>query len=445
MFKLGPRELLLGLGSNSADAMEMLRAARALLRAHPRLRLLQCSPIYESDALLPEGAPDSWNLPFRNAALLMEWREGALRGPERAEEIVALLKSIEQKLGRKAGPRWSPRCIDLDLLAWGGPAVATEIVNVPHRELGNRPFAFLPAEDCASALAPTREQRAWRFAEPEAVPSRTRRSARDSWPALVAILNLTPDSFSDGGKLAHPDAMENAVRSAVAAGASILDLGAESTRPGASPVSPAEEQARLAPVLERARNWKSLFGCKISVDSRHPETLRWALERFPLDWANDVGGFTDPNMLEAVALHGCRLVAMHSLGVPPSPHIVLPAAEDPLEILQAWACERMRAFAAAGIAESRVILDPGLGFGKTSAQSLALLRQAAALGTFGPSWLIGHSRKRFLDPLGNVPAAERELETAALSASLACSGVDFLRVHSPALQARALSLGNRFA
>jgi 2-amino-4-hydroxy-6-hydroxymethyldihydropteridine diphosphokinase/dihydropteroate synthase len=435
MFKLGAHEILVGLGSNAKDALPRLREARRRLRQHSDFELLCSSAIYESDALLPPGAPPGWNIPYLNAALKLRLRHG---GCSNAELLVSRLKELETRMGRAAGPRWAPRCIDLDLLDRGGEPVRAPSACVPHPGLASRPFAFLPAEDCAPCADPPEDAPSWRYGGD--LPLRTRPSSH-AWPELVAILNCSPDSFSGG--FAEPAALLSTAREAVSEGASVLDLGAESTRPGASPVSPEEEQARLARVLPGLTEMRRELGFALSLDSRHPSTVRWALARFPLDWLNDVEGFTHPGMLALARDSRAHLVVMHSFGVPPLAERTLPISQDPVREILRWGGERLRAFQEQGVDPARVILDPGIGFGKTARQSLALVARAGELAEIPAPWLLGHSRKRFLDPDSRFPASQRDLETALLTASLACSGVDFLRVHAPAPQARALALGNR--
>lgn len=439
MFTLGARELIIGLGSSSTDALEQLRRARARLRAHPAFRLLACSPIYESDALLPPGAPESWQGRYLNAACRLE-----LTGELSALEIVRALKAVERDLGRREAPRWAPRLIDLDLLAWGGPAVSSAEVTVPHPGLAERPFACLPALDCAGPgrAKPSAEASAWRFAPPEQVPLRTR-VASAFWPELVGILNLAPDSFSDGRAERSPAELEATVRKMAGEGATVIDVGAESTRPGASPVSPDEELRRLEPSLGTLSELRRLLGFKLSLDSRHPSTVLRVLERYPIDWLNDVGGFSEPAMVAAAKRSGCQLVAMHSMGVPPRRDAVMAPGVDPVSALLAWGESRIRELAGAGIDPGRVILDPGIGFGKTPAQNMELLARAGEMNKLGVKILIGHSRKGFLDPEALLPPEERELETAILSSRLDRAGVDYVRVHSPGLQARALRIGAR--
>lgn len=252
-------------------------------------------------------------------------------------------------------------------------------------------------------------------------------------PVLVGIVNLTPDSFSDGGQVRDAPAR---IRALFEQGAGIVDIGAESTRPGAVPLTPQEEMARLDPLLRRLEESR-LDPSRLSLDTRHAQTARCGL-RAGFGWINDVSGGADDTLLRAVAEAECRYVLMHSLGVPADPARVLPAQADAVAEVLAWGEARLRDLAARGIARERVAFDPGLGFGKTAAQSLALLRRAERLRELGVEVLIGHSRKSWLAPL-QPDIAQRDVETVGASLALAAKGVSYLRVHDVALHARAFA------
>jgi dihydropteroate synthase len=239
---------------------------------------------------------------------------------------------------------------------------------------------------------------------------------------LVGILNLTPDSFSDGGKFSDKDAALDAISRMIAAGAHVIDIGAESTRPGAPPVSPQEEWRRLEPVLQSLASVKQP-NISFSLDTRHAENAAKALE-IGIDWINDVTGFISPAMINAVKASSCTLVMMHSLGIPANRSITLPQSANVTETLITWAKERIALLEQQGILRNRIVFDPGIGFGKTPQQSFALIRDIKKFMTLGVRVMVGHSRKSFLASLG-----DRDDATLAASFYLAEQGVDYLRVH----------------
>jgi dihydropteroate synthase len=254
-------------------------------------------------------------------------------------------------------------------------------------------------------------------------------------PMLMGVLNVTPDSFSDGGRHVDPHIALGHARRLVEAGAGIIDVGAESTRPDGTAVDPATEWARLEPVL---RGLRELQGeatgqgpsgpFRISIDSRNPSTVRSAL-RVGADILNDVSGFRNPDMLEIGKETDIPLIFMHSLSIPVVKGESIPDDCDPVEFLTAWARERMDVFDRAGIARHRLVFDPGIGFGKSVHQNWYILEHMERFHDLGIPLLVGHSRKSFFEAVTDKPSAERDAETLAVSRDLATKGVEILRVH----------------
>ncbi|MEO5735088.1 MAG: dihydropteroate synthase [Rubrivivax sp.] len=248
-------------------------------------------------------------------------------------------------------------------------------------------------------------------------------------PVLMGIVNITPDSFSGDGQLAG-EAVHAADR-LVADGADWLDLGAESTRPRATPLTSDAEWQRLQPVLQALvqRPWRGRV--RLSIDTRHATTAAQALA-LGADVINDVGGLADAQMLAVLAAARCDVVVMHAPSVPADPALTLPPDCDVLARLLQWKGATILRAAAAGLDPARLILDPGIGFGKTAQQSLALVQGARTLVASGGRWLFGHSRKSFLRLFTEAEAGAtvRDDLTLALSAQLAAAGVHVLRVHA---------------
>jgi dihydropteroate synthase len=245
-------------------------------------------------------------------------------------------------------------------------------------------------------------------------------------PFLMGVVNVTPDSFSDGGRFLDPDAAVAHALRLVSEGADLLDLGGESTRPGAQEVPPEEEAARVVPVIERLRR----AGCQtpISVDTRKAGVARAALAA-GADLVNDVSALADPAMAELVAARSVPVVLMHTRGTPAdmARHAVYDdvVGEVELELLAALA----RAVKA-GVREEQVVLDPGLGFAKEARHSLALLAALPALRRhLGRPLLVGPSRKSFIGQVTGAPAAERLPGTLAAVTVCVLAGVELLRVH----------------
>ncbi len=250
----------------------------------------------------------------------------------------------------------------------------------------------------------------------------------------MGVLNLTPDSFSDGGRFLSPEAALARAQALKEEGADLLDLGAESTRPGAAPVPLAEERRRLLPALEAVLP----LGLPVSVDTRKPELAEEAL-RMGAHLINDTSGLADPRMAEVAARHRAPLVVMHTPD--PDPRRMMDAARylDVVTEVRAFLLQRARRAERLGVGQ--VVLDPGLGFGKTARQNLALLRGLGALAGLGYPLLVGASRKRTIGELTGVenPAA-RVCGSVGAHLAAARRGARLLRVHDVAAHREALAV-----
>jgi dihydropteroate synthase len=246
-------------------------------------------------------------------------------------------------------------------------------------------------------------------------------------PVVMGILNLTPDSFSDGGRFfGFEDAVRRA-REMAAEGADLVDLGGESTRPGSAEVSADEEAARVVPVLRALR--EALPELALSVDTRKAAVAREALAA-GAHVVNDVSGLADVGMADAVAPSGAGLVLMHMRGTPAT----MQGLTDYADVVDDVAAELSVSLAgadAAGIARERVVLDPGIGFAKTGEQNLHLIASLRRLeARLGRPLLLGPSRKSFIGAmLGGVPAAERDAGTVGACVAGLARGARLFRVH----------------
>jgi dihydropteroate synthase len=254
-------------------------------------------------------------------------------------------------------------------------------------------------------------------------------------PRVMGIVNLTPDSFSDGGALAH-------VRQAVAHceqllkdGADILDLGGESSRPGAVPVSLEEETQRVWPVLEQALRLQ----CPVSLDTVKPELMQRALDA-GVDIINDIHALRSPGAVKVVAAHPqCGIVLMHMQGLPGSMQQA-PHYSDVLDEVGVFFEERLQVLQEAGVVRERIVLDPGIGFGKTVDHNWALLRRQAELRLLGQPLLVGWSRKSTLGTLTGRAVGDRVAASVAAALAAVQGGAQILRVHDVAQTVDALKV-----
>ena len=257
--------------------------------------------------------------------------------------------------------------------------------------------------------------------------------------AVMGILNVTPDSFSDGGR--YPD-IESAVARGVEMarqGASIVDVGGESTRPGAAPVSAAEELERVAPVIRKLRRRVDV---PISIDTYKEEVARGALAA-GADMVNDVSALRfDPAMAGLVAREGVPVVLMHMKGRPRTMQIA-PRYRDVVGEVAAFLRERVAFAVGSGVSAERIVVDPGIGFGKDLDHNLALLRSLGALASLGRPVLVGLSRKAFLGRLQETAGPESRLAGSLAGASAAVlAGVHMVRVHDVLETCRAVRVAD---
>lgn len=254
---------------------------------------------------------------------------------------------------------------------------------------------------------------------------------------MMGIVNVTPDSFSDGGRF--PDA-NAAVAHGMAqweSGAEILDVGGESTRPGAAEVAAEEEMDRVLPVLAGLR--QAVPDAILSIDTMKAEVAAAALAA-GASIINDVTGFTHPAMIEVAARSSCGLVVMHMQGTPRTMQSA-PRYDDVVAEVRAFLSARLDALVSAGIARERVVLDPGIGFGKSLEHNLALLRSLDQLSPPDRPLLLGVSRKSFIGAvLGNAELSNRHWATVALTCLARERGARILRVHDVTANAQALRM-----
>ncbi len=243
-------------------------------------------------------------------------------------------------------------------------------------------------------------------------------------PAVMGILNVTPDSFSDGGRFGRAEEASAAGLKMLAEGASILDIGGESTRPGAAAVSVDAEIERVVPVIERLRRETN---CILSVDTSKPEVMRAAVSA-GADMINDVRALMQPGALEAAAELGAPVCLMHMQGQPGSMQDD-PVYDDVVADVFTFLQQRIEACEAAGINRERIAVDPGFGFGKTVAHNVALLANLRELRALGRPLLVGLSRKSTLGALTGRTVDQRMPASIAAAALAYERGADILRVH----------------
>ncbi|KAE8414245.1 Dihydropteroate synthase-like protein [Aspergillus pseudocaelatus] len=430
------------LGSNVGERVEMIEKAcsemeRANIRVKRTSSLFETAPMYVLD-----------QDPFMNGVCEVETSLGPM-------ELLDTIQSIESGLGRKKLIDKGPRSIDLDILLYDEQIFSNDRLNIPHQLMLERDFVLRPLCQLIPHERPpfpghgtTYLSHLKSLPPPDPTPHATTYISKNFPPLhstnpnrpthIMAILNLTPDSFSDGGKHSPTDltTLTNTVRTFIASGATIIDIGGESTRPGSAPVGEAEELARVIPAIRHIRtSIPEAANIAISIDTYRARVAEEACAA-GADIINDVSaGLLDPDMLPTMARTGKSVILMHMRGTPSTMTQLTDYPNGVIRDVGAELLERISAAEAAGIRRWRMILDPGLGFAKNQPHDLTILRDLQKLRTgvqgleYFP-WLMGPSRKRFIGKLTGVEKAnERNWGTAATVTASIAGGADIVRVH----------------
>jgi dihydropteroate synthase len=253
-------------------------------------------------------------------------------------------------------------------------------------------------------------------------------------PRIMAILNVTPDSFSDGGHYANSVAAISHAETLVEEGAHILDLGAESTRPGATSLNADQEWQRLEPVLKQVMKWD----IPVSVDTYHPQTMQKALD-LGVDIINDVWAFRQTGALQAVASSGCGMCVMHMHGEPETMQLH-PMTGSVMDELNVFFQRQLALIDEAGIDQCRVVLDPGIGFGKSVDQNFEILRKQSVLLHLRRPIMVGWSNKSSLGAVSGLPVDQRLVPSVVAAVLAVEREARILRVHAVAQTVAALSV-----
>jgi dihydropteroate synthase/2-amino-4-hydroxy-6-hydroxymethyldihydropteridine diphosphokinase len=420
--------ILIALGANLPSPQgappETLRRALAELAARG-LAIVAKSHVY-----LTEPVPRSNQPWYANQVIAVETRLAP-------KALLTLLLEVEHQFGRDRGERNAARSLDLDILAYRDETLDSPELVLPHPRMHERAFVLAPLVEIAPDWRhPLLERSA--AALLSATDRANVRALRPA-PLLMGVVNVTPDSFSDGGRF---DRTETAIAHAVELmeqGADILDIGGESTRPGSDPVPPELEQARVLPVVSaiaaEARKRRRL----ISVDTRNPQTMVLSIAA-GAGMINDVTALANADSRRIVAESGVSVVLMHMQGEPKTMQTDPSYGDVVAEVSGALAAARDRAVAD-GVAPGRIWLDPGLGFGKTLGHNLALLDATPKLKALGHPVLIGASRKSFIGKVDRDGAPSQRLGgSLAAAIAAAARGADAVRVHDLEATRQALAV-----
>lgn len=444
------QEVVIALGSNVGDRLSNFNEALSQMKKSG-IDITRHACLYETEPAYVTDQPFFLNSAIRAVTKL---------GPH---DLLSALKKIEREMGRTKGIRYGPRPIDLDILFYGKYRINSEILTVPHERIFERPFVMAPLIDLLGSDIDNDTVLCWHsFSEKGLFESWERLGGESligkdglrrvlpvnnrlwDWSkktSVMGILNLTPDSFSDGGKFDSAGSIISHVQAMISEGVDIIDLGAQSTRPNATKISVQEELDRLIPVLEKTLELPEIEGKLLSIDTFYSQVASEAIKK-GAHIVNDVsGGTLDSDMLRVVANLNVPYITMHMRGDPSTmQNSENLKYDDVCEEVGNELYERVRAAELSGVPSWRMVLDPGIGFSKKTEDNLEILMGLKrirsvigrkSLGVARAPLLIGPSRKRFLgDICGRSCAMERDPATVAAVTAAVLGGANIVRVHN---------------
>jgi len=261
-------------------------------------------------------------------------------------------------------------------------------------------------------------------------------------PRLIGIVNVTPNSFSDGNEYLKKESAIKRAKKLIKEGCSVLEIGGQSTHPKAAEISPEEEWRRLKPVIEAFKKEVAISAIELCVDTYRYQVAKRAMEEFGICWINDVSGGNDPKMVELIAKRGGKITLMHSVSIPIAPLEKIGLEKDPIAVIAKWGKKKVAACLKKGVTKEQILLDPGIGFGKWPIHSWYILANIEALTVLDCPLVIGHSRKAFQGHSLCNSVKGRDVESSAISLLLSSSKLSYLRVHNIKLHQRLLRVGS---
>ncbi|XP_076889913.1 folate synthesis bifunctional protein, mitochondrial-like [Bidens hawaiensis] len=444
------QEVVIALGSNVGDRLNNFNEALRQMKKSG-IEITRHACLYETEPAYVTDQPLFLNSAIRGVTKL---------GPH---ELLSVLKKIEKEMGRTKGIRYGPRPIDLDILFYGKYRINSEILTVPHERIFERPFVMAPLVDllgsdvdhdtvaCWHSFSNGGLFKSWEELGGESLigkdglrrvlPVNNRLWDWSKKTSVMGILNLTPDSFSDGGKFDSVGSAVSRVRTMISEGVDIIDLGAQSTRPMATKISVEEELDRLIPVVEKILELPETEGKLISIDTFYSQVALEAINK-GAHIINDVsGGKLDSDMYQVVANLDVPYITMHMRGDPSTmQNSENLKYDDVCKQVGDELYERVSAAELSGLPAWRIILDPGIGFSKKTEDNLEILMGLKrirsgigrkSLGVSRAPLLVGPSRKRFLGEIcGRASAIERDPGTVAAVTCAVLGGANVVRVHN---------------
>ena len=421
----------LSIGSNIGNIKHNINICIDKISNVEGIKLLKVAPYYFTEPLLPQDADESYFKIYCNTCIKIETSIEPF-------DLLKITQNIETKLGReKEHKHWSPRVIDIDIIYCEKDgkqvSISSEKLTIPHKELFNRAFVINPLSYLNSGLIINGRNVLMEG-----------KKHKDHQAVKMGIVNITHNSFTGDGLLANNDKnlkkIKRKIKNFLDDAVAIIDIGCEATNPNAEYLTYQEEIERLKPVIEiinELRGKKEYkYSTRFSIDTYHPETAEFCIQNgFVI--INDVNGFKDERMWKLMQKYSkIEAVIMHSLTPHADKNIVLDKNCNVIDVLNKWVDEIEELAKKYNISSDRIIVDYGIGFGKTAFQSWQILKNVDKINNHFFRVLIGHSKKSFMslfdfegEKIGNI-SKKRAVKTIELSIELEKKGVDVLRVHN---------------
>ena len=415
LYKIAMYKYFLALGSNLGKTAENIDTAISKIQ-NIGCEISKIAPFYKTAPLLPPNANESYNKIFCNTAIEITTNYNPY-------ELLAKIQQIEIEMGREKQHRfWAPRIIDIDILycEQNGKEICIKdkTLTIPHKEIFNRSFVLDPLSQIAPNLVINKKK-----------VLGERRKQKDLQSAIMAIVNITNNSFCGDGTL-DKGLIEAKMQQLLQQRVGFIDIGAESTNPDARQITWQEEIERLQKtnIFSFVRN-NYTNGIKFSIDTYHPETAEIAVKN-GFNVINDVNGFKDEKMWNIMQQNqNIEAVIMHSLQPNGSKMITMDKNANIVAVLNEWVKKIEDLASGYDIEKDRIIIDYGIGFGKTAEQDLFIINNIEKIDNRGFRVLIGHSNKSFMRLLGANTLEERKIMTKNISGILTKKGVEILRMH----------------
>jgi 2-amino-4-hydroxy-6-hydroxymethyldihydropteridine diphosphokinase/dihydropteroate synthase len=418
----GKNQCILSIGSNAIGSkFEKIESSLALLSQINSTRIKDISSVYKTKPMV-KTFPDSISEceEFLNLVCIIET---SISNPS---DMLAYIEKIETQLGKihTKQKTWKAREIDIDILSWNNEYFNDENIMIPHYDMHNRSFILDPlSELCENINTQIGSINLLRH----------RLSLKERQSQKMLIVNVTPNSFSDGGEMMQHEALHKKISSAFENYVQIIDIGAQATSPNKVQIDKNTEISRLIPAFDIINDLKKKYKYirpKISLDSYNYDVIKFILEKYDIDIINDVSGCRDARIIKLAIDYNKKYVLQHSLTIPTDKNIIIPIDSNPIETLNQWFDFKINAIKDIGLKKSNIIIDPGIGFGKTAYQDYYIIQNIEQLLHYGCRILVGHSRKSFIKQVYHISDInDLDKKTLQISIELESKGVNVLRLH----------------